>query len=101
TLRRTFRDLSDFHPDGPVVYDVDNLRVFEPNSSAVMMRLHGLGIEFRFDDGVMVRQFGDGRRADGTETTHLRQYERADALLYDGDGCVVSLRSALPRDQEV
>jgi hypothetical protein len=100
TLHRTFTDLSQFDPQQPVVYDVDNIRVYEPYSSAVMMRLRELGIEFRFEDGVMVRQFGDGRRADGDESTHIRQYERSDALLYDGDGCVVSLRSAVPAEQE-
>ena len=100
TLHRTFDDLSRFEPDQPVVYDVDNIRVFEPYSSAVMMRLRELGIEFRFEDEVMVRQFGEGRRADGDEPTHLRQYERSDALLYGGEGCVVSLRSAVSPEQE-
>jgi len=31
---------------------------------------------------------------------HLRQFERADALLYDGDGCVVSLRSGVSAADE-
>ncbi len=100
TLHRTFDDLSGFEPDQPVVYDVDNIRVFEPYSSAVMMRLRELGIEFRFEDEVMVRQFGEGRRGDGEEPTHVRQYERSDALLYGGEGCVVSLRSAVSPEQE-
>lgn len=101
TLSRTFDDLSGFDPPEPVVYDVDNLRVFEPYSSAVMMRLEELGVEFRFVDEVMVRQFGEGRRASSDEAVHLRQYERSNALLYDGGGCVVSMRSGVDGDAEV
>jgi hypothetical protein len=100
TLERTLDDVSRFDPDGPVVYDVDNLRAYEPYSMGVMMRLRELGVEFRFDDEPMVRQMGERRRADGTEQIHVRQYERAEALLYDGDGCVISLRSAVSTDAE-
>ena len=32
TLRRTFHDLSSFDPGEPVIYDTDNVRVFEPYS---------------------------------------------------------------------
>jgi hypothetical protein len=95
TLARTFDDLSAFEPQGPVVYDVDNLRVFEPYSSAVLMRLDELGVEFRFTDDVLIRQFGEHRRAGGDELLHLRQYERADALLLEGEACVLSLRSGV------
>ena len=97
TLERTFDDLTDFDPGGAVVYETDNVRVFEPNSAAVMMRLREVGVEFRFEGEVDVRQFGEGRRADGTEVARLRQFERADALLYRGDGCTLSLRSGVSR----
>jgi hypothetical protein len=100
TLERTLDDVSRFDPDGPVVYDVDNLRAYEPYSMAVMMRMREQGVGFRFDDEPMVRQMGERRRADGTEQIHVRQYERAEALLYDGDGCVISLRSAVAPDEE-
>jgi hypothetical protein len=100
TLERTFDDLADFDPDGAVVYETDNVRVFEPNSAAVMMRLREVGVEFRFEGEVDIRQFGEGRRADGTEVARLRQFERADALLHRGDGCVVSLRSGVSAADE-
>ena len=67
-LRRVFRELEPLRAGEPVVYDVSNVRVFEPYSSAVMMRLQELGIEFRVTDEGMVRQLGESRRADGTET---------------------------------
>ena len=90
TLERTFDDLETFEPGGAVLYDVGNLRPFEPWSSAVQMRLRELGIEFRVADEGMVRQLGNGRRADGSEVTTMRQIERSAALVYDGPGCVVS-----------
>jgi hypothetical protein len=95
TLERTFDDLADYDPDGPVQFDTDNIRVFEPYSSAVLMRLRELGVDFRFDDEITVRQFGERRRVDGSEVGHVRQLERSDALLYDGAGCVLSLESGV------
>jgi hypothetical protein len=93
TLQYTFEDLASFDPDGAVLYDVGNLRPFEPWSAAVQMRLRELDIEFRVDDDGMVRQLGNGRRADGSEVTTLRQIERSAALVYDGPGCVISRAS--------
>src|SRR5688572_6686431 len=95
TLERTFDDVDRFDPGGPVVYDIDNLTPFEPYSTAVMMQLRERGIEFRFSDEPMLRQMGESRRVDGTEVAHLRQFQRSEALLYDGDGCIVSLRSGV------
>ena len=97
TLEKTFDDLAAFDPGGAVLYDVGNLRPFEPWSSAVQMRLRELGVEFRVDDEGMVRQLGDERRADGSEVTTLRQLERSAAVGYDGAACVIS--SASPYDQ--
>lgn len=93
TLERTFDDLESFEPDGPVLYGVGNLRPFEPWSAAVQMRLRELDIEFRVADEGMVRQLGNGRRADGTEVTTLRQIERSAALVVDTPGCVISAAS--------
>lgn len=93
TLEHTFDDLSEFEPGGPVLYDVGNLRPFEPWSSAVQLRLRELGIEFRVADEGMVRQLGNGRRADGTEVTTIRQIERSAALRVDAPGCVISAAS--------
>lgn len=100
TLARTFEDLDRFDPGGPVIFDTDNLRVYEPYSPVVMMRLREIGIEFRFEDGPLLRQFGEGRLAEPSDRIHLRQFEGISALLYAGDGCVVSLRSAVsPADE--
>ncbi len=86
-LREIFRQLEPLRAEAPIVYNTSNLRVFEPYSSAVMMRLQELGIEFRVTDPVMVRQLGNGRKASGDETTSIMQLEGSDALLYDGPGC--------------
>jgi hypothetical protein len=100
TLERTFDDLVTFDPPGPVLYDTENVRVFEPYSGGVFMRLRELGVAFRFTAEIDVRQFGEHRRADGDEVGTLRQYERVDALRYDGDACTVSLRSGVSTDDE-
>ena len=99
-LRRVFRDLDRLEPLEPVVYDMRRVRVYEPYSSAVMMRLQELGIDFRSDVEVMVRQLGEGRRPDGTESTTVFQLEGAAALTYDGPACLISAASALDEDDE-
>jgi hypothetical protein len=95
TLERTFDDLTSFDPGGAVLYDIGNLRPFEPWSAAVQMRLRELGIDFRVDDDGMVRQLGNGRRADGSEVTTVRQLERSAAVGYDGPACVISRASPI------
>lgn len=102
TLARTFDDLADFRPGGPVRYAVDDLRPFEPWSSAVQMRLRELGIDFRVDDGGVVRQLGEDRRADGSEVTTIRQVERGAAVRGDDAWCEISRASPLdPTDTAV
>jgi hypothetical membrane protein len=85
----------------PVLYDVSNLRIFEPFSSTMMMWMQERGIEFRVDDEIMIRQLGESRRADGTETTRVFQLQGPEARLYDGPGCVLGLASVLAPADEV
>jgi hypothetical protein len=82
------------------VYDTSNVRVFEPYSSTMMMFLQQRGVEFRVQDEGMVRQLGNGRRADGTETVTLFQLESEQALLYDGPACQLAVTSALSPEEE-
>lgn len=100
-LERVFDDLTDFEPGGAVQFDTATLRPFEPYSGAVLMRLRELGIPFRFDAEIDVRQFGEHRRANGTEVGTLRQFDRVEALQYDGDACTLSLRSGVAPDEEM
>ena len=75
-LRRVFRDLEPLR-----VERAGRLRHRPTSGSSsrtaapIMMRLQELGIEFRTTDEAMVRQLGDGRRADGTERTRVFQLE--------------------------
>jgi hypothetical protein len=94
-LREVFTQLEPLAADDPILFRTDNVRVFEPYSATVMMRLQELGIEFRVTDEGMVRQLGNGRRADGSETTTVFQLERTAALVYDGPGCLVAEGNAL------
>jgi hypothetical protein len=48
----------------------------------------------------MVRQLGNNRRADGTETSTAFQLEGVPALDYGGDACTIAIASALPPDEE-
>jgi hypothetical protein len=100
TLEPIFDDLAGFDPAGAVRYDTTGIRVFEPYSWALLMRFRELGVEFRFVDEIDIRQYGESRRADGTEVGTVFQRERADALLYDGPGCTLSIRSALDAEPE-
>lgn len=98
TLRPVFADLADFRPGAPVVYDVENFTLYEPYSAAVIMRLDEVGVDVRLDDEGYLRQYGPGRRADGTEPVRMFQYEREAALLYSGAGCVVSRHAGVADD---
>ncbi|HYN33713.1 MAG TPA: hypothetical protein VES40_13890 [Ilumatobacteraceae bacterium] len=99
-MRRVLPQIGVLGDHDPVVYDVSNLRVFEPYSSTMMMRMQELGVEFRVTDEGLVRQLGPSRRADGTETTRVFQLEGIDALDYGGPACTVALASALTADDE-
>ncbi|NOX31876.1 MAG: hypothetical protein GXP35_17800 [Actinobacteria bacterium] len=99
-MRRVFPGMGVLADRGPVLYDTSNLRVFEPYSSTMMMKLQELGIEFRVSDEIWVRQLGNNRRADGTETTVVFQLEGIPALDYSGPACTVALASALNEADE-
>ncbi len=99
-MRRALPEIGVLADHDPVVYDVSNLRVFEPYSSTMMMRMQELGIEFRVTDEGLVRQLGPSRRADGTETTRVFQLEGVEALDYSGPACTIALVSALSPDDE-
>ena len=95
TMRRVMSEIPQLESVQPVLYDISNLRPFEPYSSTMMMTMQELGIEFRVDDEGMVRQLGESRRADGTEPARVFQLQGPQALLYDGDACLVGLASQL------
>jgi hypothetical protein len=99
-MRRALPRIGVLAGHDPVVYDVSNLRVFEPYSSTMMMRMQELGIEFRVTDEGLVRQLGPSRRADGTETTRVFQLQGVEALDYSGPACTVALVSALTAEDE-
>jgi len=99
-MRRALPRIGMLAGHDPVVYDVSNLRVFEPYSSTMMMRMQELGIEFRVTDEGLVRQLGPSRRSDGTETTRVFQLQGVEALDYSGPACTVALVSALSAEDE-
>jgi hypothetical protein len=94
-LRRVFAQLDHTALAEPVYYDVANVRIYEPYSSAVQLELRERGVEFRISPEFLVRQLGESRRADGTEPLTLRQYE-AWAAYRLPDGCLVARSSGLP-----
>jgi len=97
-LARVFEQLEPLRAHQPVRYRTDNLRVYEPYSSAVMMRLQDLGIEFRVEDPGMVRQLGDGRRSNGDEAVEVFQLEAVAAMQYDGPACRLAYTSLVTGD---
>jgi hypothetical protein len=100
TMRRIMPHIAELAAVQPVLYDIGNLRAFEPYSSTMMMTMQEMDIEFRVDDEGMVRQLGESRRADGSERARVFQLQGPDALLYDGDACLVAIASQLsPADE--
>ncbi len=95
TMRRIMPNIAQLADVAPVLYDISNLRPFEPYSSTMMMTMQDMDIEFRVDDEGMVRQLGESRRADGTEPARVFQLQGPAAILYDGDACLVGLASQL------
>lgn len=100
TLRRVLPHLDQLAAVQPVLYDVSNVRPFEPYSSTVMMQLQELDIQFRVTDEIMIRQLGESRRADGTEPATIFQLQGAPAVLYDGPACRIALASELAEAEE-
>jgi hypothetical protein len=99
-LRRVMPELEKLRDVQPVLYDVSQVRIFEPFSSTVMMRLQELGIDFKVDDEVMIRQLGEGRRATGNERARIYQVQGSPALLSNNDVCLIALASELSPDEE-
>ncbi len=64
---------------GTVLYDPTVLRFAEPYSGLVFAEMQDRGIPFMFDDEVFIRQFGEGRRNDGSPTLRLWQVMGTDA----------------------
>jgi hypothetical protein len=99
-LRRVFEQLDPLDDVDPLLYRTDNLRVYEPYSSAIMAQLVDRGIEFRVDEEVMVRQLGPSRRADGSEHAVVSQYQGWEGYSYDGAGCVLAKVSDVAAEGE-
>lgn len=99
-LRRVFEELDPLAAVDPFLYRTDNLRVYEPYSSAIMAQLVERGIEFRVDQEVMVRQLGPSRRADGAERAVVSQYQGWEGYSYAGSDCVLARVSEVGVDAE-
>jgi hypothetical protein len=65
---------------GTVLYDPSTLLFAEPYSGMTFAEMQDRGIPFVFDDEGFIRQFGEGRRHDGSADLRLWQVEGAAAL---------------------
>jgi hypothetical protein len=65
---------------GTILYDPTVLMFAEPYSGMTFAELQDRGIPFVFDDEGFIRQFGEGRRNDGSADLRLWQAEGAAAL---------------------
>jgi hypothetical protein len=92
-MRQLFDDLDRLADLEPILYRTDNVRVFEPYSSAFHLQLRHRGIEFRVESESLLRHLGAGRRADGTERVTLSQHERWEAVGGDLPGCLLGRAS--------
>jgi hypothetical protein len=73
-------DLDALEGRGTVLFDPVGLRYAEPYSGLVLAALQHRGVPFVFDDEVLIRQFGEGRRNQGEATLRLWQVEGPDAV---------------------
>ena len=65
---------------GTVLYDTSTLLFAEPYSGMTFAEMQDRGIPFVFDDEGSIRQFGEGRRHDGSADVRVWQVEGAAAL---------------------
>ena len=72
--------LDDVDFEGPVLIDDSQLYFGQPYTFPTLAWMTSRGIEWRFDDELQFRRFGDGRRADGTERQRLVMYYADDAV---------------------
>ena len=72
-------DLDALEGRGTVLFDPAGLRYAEPYSGLVLAALQDRGVPFVFDDEVLIRQFGEGRRNRGEANLRLWQVEGPDA----------------------
>jgi hypothetical protein len=65
---------------GTVLFDYTGIRYGEPYSGLVFAELQDRDIPFVLDDEGLIRQFGEGRRDDGTAVLRMWQVEGAAAM---------------------
>ena len=65
---------------GTILYDSSTLTFAEPYSGLTFAELQDHAIPFVFEDEGWIRQFGEGRRHDGTADLRMWQVEGANAL---------------------
>jgi hypothetical protein len=63
-----------------VLYDPTGIPFADPYSGLVWAELQDQDVPFVFDDEVLIRQFGEGRRNQGEATLRLWQVEGPDAV---------------------
>jgi hypothetical protein len=64
-------DLDDVPRDGTILVETNNLPLFDPFSTVVMLELQRRGIDFVVDDDGLARQLGEERRFDGRASHRL------------------------------
>jgi hypothetical protein len=77
--RELVNQLGTLEGRGPVFYDPSGLQFAEPYSGLVFAELQDRGVDFMFDDEVLIRQFGERRRDDGSPTLRMWQVLGTDA----------------------
>jgi hypothetical protein len=82
---------------GTVLYDPSTLVFAEPFSGMTFAELQDRRIPFVFTDEGFIRQFGEGRRDDGSATLRLWQVEGSEALVVPDGAERVALADGGPR----
>jgi hypothetical protein len=87
--------------EGTLLFDVRDIRVFDPYTAAVMAELQRRGIPFVVDDPIMVRQLGPARRFTGSNADAALVLKTGEAARAPSPGARrIALREGLaPPDQ--
>jgi hypothetical protein len=79
-LRELVEEVGVLAGRGVILFDPTGLRYADPYAYPILASLEERGIPFVFDDEVLIRQFGEGRRNDGSGDMRLWQVEGNEAL---------------------
>lgn len=89
STQRVLDQLRDVGFDGPVIIDQSHMYLGHPYTYPILTVLRSRGIDYRFEEALQSRRFGDERVTDGSERQRLVMWFGDDARALRGDADTV------------